>query len=110
MTAEKFNRAFGALVKKRRDELQIAQDDVATVLGIPRSGLSALESGSRAATFFEAKALMSCLGIRPKDVTSEEFYAVFVPKLKALTKARDLAKLRKSIGAAEAYEDEESQP
>lgn len=103
---KEFNRKFGSTVARRRMELQIAQEDVALLLSLPRTAITAIEGGHRGISFFEAKVLMACLGIRPKDLyDTEVFTNVYAPKLRALCKARDLAKLRNSIGR-KAYEEE----
>lgn len=105
MKAPEFYRWFGQKVKSRRMELGIAQEDLATVLGILRSAMSAIEKGTRQVTFYESKVLHSCLGIRPSySEVSEAIAKRHVPKLKILVDKRNAEKFAARIGRMEGEE------
>lgn len=55
-TNEKYDIALGYVIRKRRKELKMTQEDLAKAIGATRSSVSYYESGSRtmtASTFFE---------------------------------------------------------
>jgi DNA-binding XRE family transcriptional regulator len=96
---------FGNKVKRRRMELRINQADLAEVMEIPRTAIIAIESGRREVSFYEAKILHSCLGIRPDYAhVSEAIAKRHVNKLKVLTDKRIAQKFSARIGRMEGEE------
>ncbi|MDZ4691153.1 helix-turn-helix domain-containing protein [Terricaulis sp.] len=62
---------FGKLVRQRREQLQMRQDDLALVSGLGRRFIIDLESGKPTAQLGKALVAASAVGLRPFDLMEE---------------------------------------
>jgi Zn-dependent peptidase ImmA (M78 family)/transcriptional regulator with XRE-family HTH domain len=64
---------LGQRIRRLRETRGYTQEEIAGVLGIPRSSVVQMESGNRSVDSMELMKLASELGFDPKDLFSEEF-------------------------------------
>src|SRR5712692_8967025 len=64
---------LGQRLRKLRESRGHTQEEIADVLGIPRSSVVQMESGNRSVDSMELMKLASELGFDPKDLFAEEF-------------------------------------
>ena len=98
MNQDEWNKLFGSQVRQARLTLQLNQEDIATVLHIPRTALTAIESGTRATTSWEYKALSGLLGIRSSAEVTMKVVNPLKSKLQSLAIFREKQKLYAKIG------------
>lgn len=66
--SEVYWRKVGAKIAKRRNLLDLTQDEVAKYAGIPRSALSLIETGARKVDLREARQICAKLYIELNDI------------------------------------------
>jgi transcriptional regulator with XRE-family HTH domain len=64
---------LGSRLRRIRESRGYTQEEIAELLGIPRSGVVQIESGNRSVDSLELMKLSDALGFDPKDVFAEEF-------------------------------------
>jgi transcriptional regulator with XRE-family HTH domain len=65
MSEDQFWRELGRMMARRRKEIGANQGALALAMGIPRSGISLIESGDRKLTYWEALCFMRMLSWEP---------------------------------------------
>lgn len=64
-------RAFGALVRERREAQKMTQDDLALVAGVGRRFIIELEAGKPTIHLGKALVVAAALGLRPFDLMAD---------------------------------------
>jgi y4mF family transcriptional regulator len=70
-TAAKYAKAFGALVRERREAQKMTQDDLALAAGVGRRFVIDLEAGKPTTHLGKALAVATEVGLRPLDLMAE---------------------------------------
>ena len=64
---------LGSRLRRIRESRSYTQEEIAALLGIPRSSIVQIESGNRSVDSLELMKLSEELGFEPKDLFAEEF-------------------------------------
>jgi y4mF family transcriptional regulator len=70
-TAARYAKAFGALVRERREAQKMTQDDLALAAGVGRRFVIELEAGKPTTHLGKALAVAMELGLRPLDLMAK---------------------------------------
>jgi y4mF family transcriptional regulator len=70
-TAAKYAKAFGALIRERREAQKMTQDDLALAAGVGRRFVIDLEAGKPTTHLGKALAVATEVGLRPLDLMAE---------------------------------------
>jgi y4mF family transcriptional regulator len=70
-TAARYAKAFGALVRERREAQKMTQDDLALAAGVGRRFVIELEAGKPTTHLGKALTVATEVGLRPLDLMAE---------------------------------------
>ncbi len=69
---EQLYREFGRLLRRRRKEAHLTQDDVASRVGLARTSITNIEQGRQHVSLHMVYELASAIGARPQDLLPEK--------------------------------------
>jgi transcriptional regulator with XRE-family HTH domain len=68
---EQIYREFGRILKKRRKEAKLTQDDIANKVGLVRTSITNIEQGKQHVSLHMLFQLADAIGARPQDLLPE---------------------------------------
>ncbi len=71
-TEREYAARFGALVRERRDDLNLTQDDLALATGVGRRFIIELEAGKPSCQLGKALLVATAVGLRPFDLMAQD--------------------------------------